>query len=373
MRVAIVHNLKPGGARRRLAAQARYLGHELLEVTLSTGAPISDRAIVVPIRLRAERASRALRPPLRYLDLRSVVEAWRRVGNVVAEFRPDVIFANPCRIAGTPPMLRSATAPTVAYCDEPMRALYEPEAKNRANRATRGIYGPMHAAERWLDRSSLAAARLVGTNSSYTASRIQETYGRVARLVPCGVESVFTPATGTLPRHVASVGSLIPSKGHDLAIEAAGASGLDWPVVIVAPSANPQEEARLHAIAVTRGVELDIRIGVTDGELRDAYRSAFATLYLAEREPFGLASLEAQACGSPAVVAAEGGLPETIREDATGWATARSPGPVAECLNRLMDPGVRGPMVEAATQWASGHSWRRSAELLDDLLEEAAS
>jgi len=73
------------------------------------------------------------------------------------------------------------------------------------------------------------------------------------------------------------------------------------------------------------------------------------------------------------VVAAEGGLPETIIEDATGWATARSPDPVAECLNRLMDPGVRQPMVEAAPAWASGHSWRRSAELLDDLLEEAAS
>ncbi|HEY2665990.1 MAG TPA: hypothetical protein VGK51_04065, partial [Actinomycetota bacterium] len=85
MRVAIVHNLKPGGARRRLAAQARYLGHELLEVTLSTGAPISDHAIVVPVRLRAERATRALRPPLRYLDVRSVVEAWRRAGRAVAE------------------------------------------------------------------------------------------------------------------------------------------------------------------------------------------------------------------------------------------------------------------------------------------------
>jgi len=228
-------------------------------------------------------------------------------------------------------------------------------------------------AQRWLDRSSLAAARLVGTNSSYTASRIQETYGRAARLVPCGVESVFTPEPGTPPVHILSVGSLIPSKGHDLAIEAAAASGLDWPVVVVAPSANPQEEARLRAVAGSEGIRLDVRIGVTDGELRDLYRSAFATLYLAEREPFGLASLEAQACGSPAVVAAEGGLPETIIEDATGWATARSPGPVAECLNRLMDPGVRQPMVEAAPAWASGHSWRRSAELLDDLLHEAAS
>src|SRR5260370_6963480 len=201
-----------------------------------------------------------------------------------------------------------------------MRALYEPEAKNRANRATGGIYGPMDVAQGWFERSSLAAARLVGTNSSYTASRIQETYGRAARLVPCGVESVFTPEMGTLPLHVLSVGSLIPSKGHDLAIEAAGASGLTWPVVIVAPSANPQEEARLHAVAVTRGVEPEIRIGVTDRELRDTYRSAFATLYLAEREPFGLASLEAQACGSPALGPAERGLPDAILEDTTGRA-----------------------------------------------------
>jgi glycosyltransferase involved in cell wall biosynthesis len=142
---------------------------------------------------------------------------------------------------------------------------------------------------------------------------------------------------------------------------------------VVAPSANPQEETRLHALAASGNVRLAVRIGVTDAELRDLYRCAFATLYLAEREPFGLASLEAQACGSPAVVAAEGGLPETILQDATGWATARSPGPVAECLQRLMDPGVRQSMVASGPQWASGHTWTRSAELLDDLLEEAAS
>jgi glycosyltransferase involved in cell wall biosynthesis len=373
MRVAIVHNLKPGGARRRLVAQARHLGHELLEVTLSTASPISDHPVVVPVRLRAERAPRLARPPLRYLDLRSLVQAWGRAGRAVAEFRPDVIFANPCRMAGTPPMLRSAGAPTVAYCDEPMRALYEPGAKDRANPATRGIYGPMHAAERWLDRSSLAAAYLVGTNSSYTASRIQETYGRTARLVPCGVEPVFTPAHAIPPLHILSVGSLIPPKGHDLAIEAAGESGLGWPVVVIAPWPNPQEEARLAAVAAARRVQLDIRVGVTDEVLRDAYRSAFVTLYLAQREPFGLASLEAQACGSPVVVAAEGGLPETMLEETTGWAVARSGGPVASCLNRLADPGVRRPMVEAGPEWASRHSWARSSELLDDLLHEAAS
>jgi glycosyltransferase involved in cell wall biosynthesis len=310
---------------------------------------------------------------LRYLDLRSVVEAWHEAGKAVAQFRPDVIFANPCRIAGTPLMLRSAQAPAVLYCDEPMRALYEPEAKDRANPTTRSIYGPMHVAERWLDRSSLTAARLVGTNSTYTASRIEQTYGRAARLVPCGVEPGFTPAEGTPPLHLLSVGSLIPSKGHDLAIEAAGESGLDWPVVVVAHTSSPQEEARLHAVAATRRVQLEIRVGVTDEDLRDAYRHAFVTLYLAEREPFGLASLEAQACGSPAVVAAEGGLPETILEERTGWAVPRATGPVADCLNRLMDTDVRRAMVEAGPEWASGHSWRRSSELLDELLEEAAS
>ena len=56
MRVAIVHNLKPGGARRRLTAQARYLGHELLEVTLSTGAPIGEHAVVAQQRVRAAQA-----------------------------------------------------------------------------------------------------------------------------------------------------------------------------------------------------------------------------------------------------------------------------------------------------------------------------
>ena len=50
-------------------------------------------------------------------------------------------------------------------------------------------------------------------------------------------------------------------------------------------------------------------MGVPDATLRDLYRGALATVQMGVSEPLGLASMEAQACGSPVVVAGEGGLP----------------------------------------------------------------
>ena len=134
----------------------------------------------------------------------------------------------------------------------------------------------------------------------------------------------FRPPAGPSPRkHLLSVGNLIPTKGHDLVIAAAGRAGLELPVVIVSHKSNPDEERRLQGIADRSGVTLDLRIGPDDDELVELYQSARVTLYLSIREPFGLVSTEAQACGSPVVVSDEGGLPESIVPGVTGWAVAR--------------------------------------------------
>ena len=126
------------------------------------------------------------------------------------------------------------------------------------------------------------------------------------------------------------------------------------------------------ALAHECGVELEIRVGVGDQELVEAYAGAHATLYLAKREPLGLVSLEAQAAGSPVIVAAEGGLPETILEGRTGWAVPRTASAVAAKLDELERPGVRETMSAAARERASAATWSRSAGALQGMLEQLA-
>jgi glycosyltransferase involved in cell wall biosynthesis len=375
MRIAVVHNLQPGGARRRLANHICHFDGSVVEICLQTATPITDGAIVVPLQPQAALRSRALRPPLRYLDLAMLERAWRHAAAHVISLRPDVIYLNPCRYLQAPPVLTSGSPPAVYFCDEVRRVDAEPGGTGSRNSLTLPFYVPLYERERRLDRKTATTAEVIATNSRYTATEIQRVYGRMATVVRLGVANALlapSPDRSPVGASLLSVGTLIPTKGHDLAIRAA-ARAHERPLVrIVAPRPAPGEEERLRALAVELGVAAEIKVAISDAELRDLYATATATVYLAEREPLGLVSLEAQAQGCPVIVAAEGGLPETIVEGVTGWSVPREPTAVASLVNQLSDVAVRARMSAAARDHAQTWSWQASAAHVERLIKEVA-
>jgi glycosyltransferase involved in cell wall biosynthesis len=372
MRVAAVHNLAPGGAHRRLREQLARLDADVVEVCLSTATPVSDRPHVIAHRPRAPQLTQAARVPVRYVDLAGLIAAWRRAAAMVNELSPDVVYANPCRFLQCPAALAWMTPPALYFCDEPRRVDHDPSAAGSRRRLTRPVYAPMYAWERRLDRRATARASRVATNSRYTAGEITRAYGREAEVLPMGVAQAFlSPPEPDRSGHVLSVGALIPSKGHALVLEASARAGRR-PTVIVAPRADPAQAEVLRALATRCGVPLELRVGVEDTELAGLYAGAHATVYMAAREPFGLASLEAQAAGSPVVVAAEGGLPETLAPGMGEWAVARSAEAVADRLIALDDPTRRSLATAAGQAHARQLTWERSAAALHRVLEGLA-
>ena len=373
MKTVLVHNVRFGGAHRRMSEQLQHLDLPVTEVTLEGADPLTDDPVIVPMRYRGDRPRALALPITRYLDLLSLVAAYRRLHETVRQLRPDVIWLNPCRFLQTPWLTPDLAGRAAYYCDEPRRADYDAAARHSTRLRTRVPYWPLRRLTRHLDRATATVVGAVATNSSYSAGQIQRAYGCDAVVVPCGVSSRFRPSARPGSRdHLLSVGTLIPSKGHDLAIEAAGRSGLGLPVVVVAPREDPQEEGRLHRIAGDAGVSLAVKVGVTDGELVGLYQSAVVTLYMARSEPFGLVSIEAQACGSPVIVSDEGGLPETIIPDVTGWAVPRRAVDVASRLAMLTDRPMPEEMEAAAVANAATWSWDVSASRLRGLLSSVA-
>jgi D-inositol-3-phosphate glycosyltransferase len=93
-------------------------------------------------------------------------------------------------------------------------------------------------------------------------------------------------------------------------------------------------------------------------------------------ESFGLVALEAQACGTPVVAAAVGGLPVAVDHDVSGllvhgheprrWATA-----LADVALR---PGARDRLALGAVRHAARFSWERTTDrLLAGYAQAAAS
>jgi len=370
MKVAVVHNLGRGGARRRLENQVRLLPHEIVEVCLSTATPITEAPHLVPYREIAPTLPRASRVPVRYTDLARIVLAWREVSRIVRGLGADVMYVGPCGVLQSPPVLSAAgLPPSLYFCDEPRRVDYEENARTSRNSRTERLYAPLYAAQRSIDRRAVHAADHIATNSRFTARAIRAAYDREADPVVLGVAPELKDVVPAQPRHLLSVGTIIPTKGHRLVIEAAARTQWRRPVLVIGNRSEDGEDGVLQALAGRLGVELEIRLGVTDGELQQAYAEAFATLYLAEREPLGLVALEAQACGCPVLVADEGGLPETIVEGHGGWALPRDADAVAARLDEL-EGADRVALAAAARSAVAPWTWEHSAQHIDTLLQE---
>ncbi len=373
MRVLVVHNLARGGARRRLGEQVARLDAEVIELALETATPVTDSPVLVPFAPHAPAVHRGLRPPLRYTDALRLTHAWRRLSNKAQSLGADVVFANPCQFLQAPPMLLSSRLPTVYFCDETRRVDHEPLAAATRNARTRALYAPLYGYERRLDTASARSATTVAANSHYSARCLQSAYGVEATVVPLGVAEVFRhgPLDGAREDVVLSVGMLTVFKGHDLVIRAAARSRRLRHVVIVSPRSDPPQEDGLRRLAGELGVSLDVRIGISDEELRHEYARARVTAYLARAEPFGLAALEAQACGCAVVTSAEGGLCEAIVDGVTGFAVPRDPAAAAVAFDALCDPETAARIASAAASHGRSWSWEVSAARVQGLLEEA--
>jgi glycosyltransferase involved in cell wall biosynthesis len=80
------------------------------------------------------------------------------------------------------------------------------------------------------------------------------------------------------------------------------------------------------------------------------YAASDVFLLPSEQESFGLAALEALACGVPVVGCRSGGLPEVVRDGETGYLVevGEVDAAAARCLSLLGDAGLRRRFAAAA-------------------------
>ena len=202
----------------------------------------------------------------------------------------------------------------LCYCHTPMRyawdqfdAYFGPA---RVGKLKSSLYG---LALRRLGRWDAATANRVDryvANSHYVAARIGRYYNRVADVIEPPVDTSFYSPDGSGPGdYFIIVSALVPYKRVELAIEACELADVALRVVGRGPEAG-----RLRGRA---GSNVKFIEHCSQAELRDLYRGARAFVLTGE-EDFGIAPVEAQACGRPVIALARGGACETVAHETTG-------------------------------------------------------
>lgn len=171
-------------------------------------------------------------------------------------------------------------------------------------------------------------------------------------------------------KNILFVGRFEPLKGLDhllraiAGLENAGSISLN----LVGGDENSAEKTRLQRLVDRMKLTKSVRFigSVPQDELPVHYNAADICVLPSYYESFGLAALEAAACGRPVVASEVGGLPTIVRTGETGYLVPPNKSDVmSERLCELLgDDVLRARMGTAAREHAETLSWDRSTDSL---------
>jgi glycosyltransferase involved in cell wall biosynthesis len=219
-----------------------------------------------------------------------------------------VISSSHCVAKGVIP---SPGAFHLSYIHTPMR--YAWDQRHLYLRRLPKVLLPILAARlarlrQWDMVSSARVDRLIA-NSRLVAWRIKHYWNRTAEVIPPPVDTEFFTPGAKRGDSLLTVAALVPYKRVEAAIEVA--KRLDRPLEIVGAGPEHRELRRWadDHVRFLGWLERD--------KLREAYRRA-AVLLVPNVEDFGMVTVEALACGTPAVGLTTSGTADIVRDGIEG-------------------------------------------------------
>ena len=397
MKIAVYHNLPSGGGKRALYEMTRRLAtrHTIDVYTLSCAEhdfcdlrPFAQQHVVTPFKPvpLARRPFGRINQGLRAVTLLRVHRLQKKIAQQIDAVGYDVVFTHNCQFLQCPSVLSFLHTPSVYYCGEPPRHIYEPRLARPYNALTSqqramNHLDPLPALYRTtlarLDRKNLQAATCVLSNSAFTRENLYRIYGISAHIGYLGVDAeLFHPLA--LPRKdfILSVGMLNPQKGFDFLMR--GLALLDQArrprLVIVCNNGDEREQDYLTTLAQELQVTVEFRAQIADDELVRLYNQARLCVYTPVMEPFGFVPLEAQACQTPVVGVREGGVRESIIHGETGVLVDREPAALAAAIGELLDRTAEADRLgkngrsNVEQQW----TWATSIKKIEHYLTDTA-
>lgn len=317
--------------------------------------PFADRSFLpldefVTMHVTASRPVTFVPPPTK--GIKSLTALYTHIGNKISALDEhsracareinvsgfDVLLSQNCMFLGVGAIGQYVELPRVLYSQEPFRYLYEAtpdvlwaapvmpkhwwQSPRELQRYVRNVVNTQ--AWRVQMREEHTNARAFGlrlVNSAFSRESHLRAYRLDSSVCYLGVDAdMFFPTGAARERFVLGVGSITPAKGIDRALRGLGTiPERERPrFVWIGNAANEWYQGKLETLAHELGVKVQFLVGVTDEALRDWMNRAAVFLYTPRLEPFGFTPLEANACETPVVTIAEGGIRETIRDGYNG-------------------------------------------------------
>jgi glycosyltransferase involved in cell wall biosynthesis len=370
MRIAYWHNLPSGGGKRALYDHVKGLvdcGHHVEAWCPSTAgidflplkSIIPEHVLpltwpVIPDRGFPWNLFRSYQSVLKKLD--SMRDHCIACAEQINNGNFDILISHPCASFATSPIGQFVKIPKIIYLAEPYRKLYEamPTLPWQAMEKPNNRVFSIHQTKRYLkdiirvqglrvqireEQKNAAAYDRILVNSFFSRESVLRAYGIDAKVCYLGIDTVhFDNRHLKKENFLIGVGSFTINKNIEFIIKAVAKLSSPKPRLIwVGNMVDRKYMSDLVELATALDVVFIPKIQINDQELIDLYNSAKVMVYAPRLEPFGFTPLEANACGTPVVAVAEGGVRETVIDKKNGFLVENSEKAMAEAIQTLLD------------------------------------
>ena len=223
----------------------------------------------------------------------------------------------------------------LSYMHSPMR--YAWDLQHQYLRESGMTHGLKSALARWMlhylrgwDVRSANGVDAFAANSSFIAQRVLKTYRRPSTVIHPPVATDRFSMVSDKADYFLAASRMVPYKRMPLIVQAFA----DMPQHRLVVVGDGPELPKIRALAAGRS-NIEVRGYLEDADLVRAMQQARAFVFAAE-EDFGIAPVEAMACGTPVLAYGRGGSLDTVIDGVTGlFFNEQSPDAISQVVQRF--------------------------------------
>jgi len=294
----------------------------------------------------------------------------------------DLLLANSCWFFYAPAIGQYVNIPKAVYLGEPNREFYEAPLPWLALSSASSIQVVW---QDWLrvqqlrvqareELKNIQAFDLILVNSIFSTESIQRAYGLDSKVCYLGIDTeLFQPLYRPRQNLVVGLGAMIKAKGLKLAVRAIATIDQNTrPTLIwIGNMVAPDYLAEVTKLALDLGVNFVPKIKLPDQEVIELLNEAAVMIYTSTLEPFGFAPLEANACETPVVAIAQGGVKESIKDGVNGFLIqGNDPVAMGKAIAQILhDPELGDRLGKQARQYVLEQwTWQKAIDRLEQSL-----
>jgi len=367
MKIAVFYHLNFGGAKRVVMEHVKGLkkmGHTVDLYTLNHEKDVFDPAqfcdnvynYSFTLNTKYPILSRFIADFKNFFVLKGLHKV---IASDIDSHNYDIVLVHPDKLTQSPFILRFLHTPSVYYCQEPLRIVYEYSMRLKEHVGyIKYFYEEVTRLYRKkIDRVNVRSASFTIASCYHVRERMIESYEVYPKVVYCAVdETVFRPTKAKKKKLLFYVGSpAVWEDGYDLIRDA---------LLLLPKTIRP----KLHVVSWKK--ENGERL--TEKELVEMYNESLVTICTSRLETFGLVPLESMACGIPVIATNVSGHRETIDDGKTGFLIDFEPKDIAEKITLFIKhPELSKKMGKEGRQWIEDNwTWKKQITILDKVLQE---